>query len=320
MLEKTLTDFGSLDDNDVEMSDVGLRPGSKGVADVLNDDSSVGSTVKSEEREHRATSHEQQKGESGPWNAINTVSGAPTSRRESVQTPSTSQFRTYDSYSNPGSLPPPNPPPNAQPSQYSHFGQSLNTFRPPYSSETPGPGVSPSLTSPASYSVSNSLSTPSQASPPFERQSSGGYGNGWTPQNTSYPMASHAPYMNGSGHHTPQSQQALSQLPPLQPAAAYPTPNPPQLPSMQQQQLAPPLPHFQPQQQQPIQAAPQLPEPQMPGWDHYQKEQWLDSLHTRMSADDLAAFVDGGDLSDWASRNDYNQAGWLNALWSGPTG
>ena len=38
-----------------------------------------------------------------------------------------------------------------------------------------------------------------------------------------------------------------------------------------------------------------------------------------MSADDLAAFVDGGDIADWASREAYGvgPTGWLNTIWGG---
>lgn len=321
LLEQTLTHFSSLGDSDIEMTDAGLRSGARAANDVLYDDSSIGTPVKSEERDHPATSVEQQKGEGGPWNAINAGPGAPPSPRPSLQTPSSAQFRSYDSYSNHshGSLPPPQLPPTQPPPKYA---QQLNTFRPNYGADTPGPGAPPSLTSPASYSAS----TPSQASPPFDRQPSAGY-NGWMPQTTSYPAPSplQPPYANGAPHQTnhPQ-QQHLPQLAPMQAASAYSTPNPPQLPSMHQQQLPPLTAHHQQQPQpqpQHLQPASQLQEPQQQVvWDSHQKEQWLNSLHTRMSADDLAAFVDGGDIGDWTSRSGQGQGGWLTTLWRGPAG
>ena len=82
-------------------------------------------------------------------------------------------------------------------------------------------------------------------------------------------------------------------------ASAYPTPQPSHHPQQH--------PHHAGEVQQPPQAV----------WDAYQKEQWLNNLQTRMSADDLAAFVDGGDIGDWAARNEHGQAGWLTALWGG---
>ncbi|KAI7155157.1 hypothetical protein KC349_g7180 [Hortaea werneckii] len=308
ILERTLTHFGSLDDQDIEMADAGSGSGSKVAAEVFHDDSSVGTAdVKSEDRDQHPTSREQQKAEGGPWNAINSAPGAESSRRPSLQTPSSAQFRSYDSFSNPsrGSLPPPQPSAPAQ-----HYPQPPSNYRSSYSADTPGTGTVPSLTSPASYSAS----TPSQTSPPFERQPSA---TGWTPQGTSYPLApmQQQPYTNGYGQYNPQAPPQLQQLAPLQAAsAAHPPSHPPQLPSMQQQQLAPPMQNQYPQQLQP---APPLQEQQPAMWDNTQKEQWLDNLQTRMSADDLAAFVDGGDISDWASRSDYGQAGWLATLWGG---
>ncbi|KAK5121812.1 hypothetical protein LTR85_004687 [Meristemomyces frigidus] len=295
VLERTLKDFGKLEDEDVEMTDAGLRHGSR-AADALYDDSSAGTTVKSEEPDHRTAPTEQPRPEGGPWNAINTAPGAPPSRHQSVSTPSTAPFRSYDSCPQQQHHQPAQP----MPQQHSYAHQ-INNFRPAYASDTPVPGAPPSLTSPASHSAS----TPSQPSPPFERQPS--YG-GWTPQNnTSYPMAPpHPAYTNGANtphHHAHYPQQ----MPPMQtaPASAYPTPH---------------ANHHAPQQQQQLQPAPHLLEPQQAAWDAYQKEQWLNNLQTRMGADDLAAFTDGGDIGDWAARNEYGQAGWLTTIWGGAPG
>merc|ERR1712072_279205 len=135
ILERTLTHFGSLDDQDIEMADAVSGSGSKAAAEVFHDDSSVGTAdVKSEDREQHATSREQQKAEGGPWNAINSAPGAESSRRPSLQTPSSAQFRSYDSFSNPsrGSLPPPQPSP-----------QPPSNYRSSYSADTPGTGTVP---------------------------------------------------------------------------------------------------------------------------------------------------------------------------------
>ncbi|KAK4543491.1 hypothetical protein LTR36_005385 [Oleoguttula mirabilis] len=292
VLERTLKDFGKLEDQDVEMADAGLRPGSR-AADALYDDSSAGTTVKSEEPEHHTASAEQPRADGGPWNAINTAPGAPTSRHQSISTPGSAPFRSYDSY------PQQHQPAQPMPHQHSYAHQ-INSFRPTYSSsDTPAHGAPPSLNSPASHAAS----TPSQPSPPFERQPS--YG-GWTPQNTSYPMGPpHPAYTNGvsTPHHHAHHQQAPAMQTAPAAASAYPTPHATQHPLQEQ-----------------LQPAPHMHEPQQAAWDAYQKEQWLNNLHTRMSADDLAAFVDGGDIGDWAARNEYVQAGWLTTLWGGASG
>lgn len=290
LLERTLQEFGKLVDHDVEMTDTGLRPGSR-ATDALYDDSSAEATVKSEERDQRATAPEQPKAEGGPWNAINTAPGAAAPRNPSVSsTPTSAPFRPYDSYPAQYQQAQQLPTPQARPppSIYAHH---INNFRPSYSADTPAPsGAPPSLTP-----TSRTASTPSQPSPPFEHRPSNSYG--WTPPNTSYAMQPPQPatYTNGVPYHNQQPS-------PLQPAhVAYPPPPPPQ---HHQQQLQP---------------APILQEPpqvQQQVWDAYQKEAWLNSLHTRMSADDLAAFVDGGDIADWASR-EYSQPGWLNTIWGG---
>ncbi|KAK0918988.1 hypothetical protein LTR91_020779 [Friedmanniomyces endolithicus] len=315
ILERTIRDFGNLEDQDTEMTEAVLRPCSRS-ADALYDDSSAGTTVKSEDRDARAVSSEHPKADGGPWNAINAAPRASASRPASVSTPSSAQFRTYDSYPtqyqtaphqpHQQQLPPPQP--NSYPALFS-------SFRPAYDPNVP-PGGPPSLTSP----VSQSASTPSQASPPFDRHPSGGHG-GWTPQNTNtYPMQPpQVPYSNGSHHSI--------HLPAPLPLQAYPTPqHDTHLPSLQDQQQHQQHHHHhqQQQQQQHLPSAPtqQLrePPPVQQAWDAYQKEAWLSSLHTRMSADDLAAFVDGGDIADWASREYGSTPGWLNTIWAAPGG
>lgn len=49
------------------------------------------------------------------------------------------------------------------------------------------------------------------------------------------------------------------------------------------------------------------------------KEQWLDSIDTRLGGDDVAAFVDGGELAEWAtiSANQGFGGGWLSTVWHG---
>lgn len=291
--ERSLNDFGDLGDQDVEMRDYGQRPGSRSVGDVY-DDSHSGTTVKSEEQEHRMTAGEHAKAEErGPWNAINAGPpgpSGPASRQPSISAQS-GQFRSYDSFPSQEQTP-------QQPQQppYTHQIQ-LNNFRPACSQDTPSaPGAPPSLTSPASHSAS----TPSQPSPPFDRRQSQPYGS-WTPQNPSYSMQPpQLAYANGISHH--------SQLPtPIQSTSMYPTPGLQGHQQQQQQQPPPP----------PLQPESQLQEPVQPTWDLPQKEAWLNSLPLQMGADDFAAFTEGGDIQDWAMRNPGY--GWLSMLWSPST-
>ena len=58
-----------------------------------------------------------------------------------------------------------------------------------------------------------------------------------------------------------------------------------------------------------------LPHQQQP-WTKEMEQNWLDSLETRFSGDDIAAFVEGNDWQDWAgmAANQPNP-GWLSAVW-----
>ena len=127
LLEKTLLEFGNLEDQTIELTAAGIRPDSSG--DALDDGSSVGSSVKSEEPDARNNQTEQPRTEGGPWNAVNTVPG---SRAPSVSTPSSAQFRSYDGYPQHAST---------APSQQHNYAHQINSFRPAYSTE-PSPAVS----------------------------------------------------------------------------------------------------------------------------------------------------------------------------------
>jgi len=295
LLEGILKDFGNLDDQDVDMTDAGQRPGSRSQGDAY-DDSSAGMTVKSEEQEHRAVNGDQARAEDrGPWNAINAGPVSSSGDRPPSVSASSGQFRSYESYP---SQPQPTPQPQ-QPQQHYANQIQINNFRPAYSHGTPSvPGAPPSLTSPASHSASTS-SQP-RPSPPFDRRPSQSYSS-WNPHASGYPMPlpaqqqqqqqqqPQASYANGLPHHT--------QIPtPMQHTSTY-------------------VPDLAPQQQQSIPPTPLL---QPPPWDLMQKEAWLNSLPSQMSADDLAAFTNGGELQDWAMRN--GNYGWLSTLWHGSAG
>ncbi|KAK3714955.1 hypothetical protein LTR37_007445 [Vermiconidia calcicola] len=266
LLERTLKDFGNLEDQDIEMTDGGFQPDSRPYDAALDEDIS-GASLKSEDAEQtEPPSSEPPRPESVPWNAINTVPGA--NRPPSMSTPSGGPFRSYDTYKQPHA---------PSPSQQHVYAHQINNFRPSYSNGSAGPP--PSLTSPGSHSAA----TPSQPSPPFDHRHQ--QFNAWT--NAPYAMQPPA-YSNGVPH--PQQQ---------------PTPLPSTYP---QAQLQPPAPlpevnHHQP-------------------WNQMEKEAWLTNLDTRLGGDDFAAFVDGGELEQWASlaaSRGYG-AGWLSAVWSGANG
>lgn len=59
--------------------------------------------------------------------------------------------------------------------------------------------------------------------------------------------------------------------------------------------------------------------PSQAGWlDSDAKEAWLNNLNTRLSGDDVAAFVDGSSWEDWAAKagnGDRRVRGWLSTVW-----
>ncbi len=50
-------------------------------------------------------------------------------------------------------------------------------------------------------------------------------------------------------------------------------------------------------------------------WNPEAKETWLNSLHTRLGGDDVAAFVDGSSWEDWAAMAAGGVGGWLSTVW-----
>lgn len=303
LLERTLNDFGNLEDQDIDMTDAD-RPDSRAL-DAVYDDSSAGTTVKSEEPADRpAPTSDPAKAETASWSAINARPGANASRHGSMSAPeavpTSAQFRSYEPYAqnHQSQHTPSSQAPHANlPHQHPHYHHQITNFRPAYS-EGPSPaGPPPSLTSPASQSATGTTPSQAQSSPPYERHHSQGsqhapqgYSN-WQQPNGAYQLHPPPPnpYVNGAPHHF--------QGPPPSPYAAYQHQNPP-LQALQQQ--APP------------------PAPQHQIWDPITKEAWINSLDTRLGGDDLAAFVDGGEVQDWAMAANQQGfgAGWLTALWS----
>lgn len=268
ILERTLQEFGNLEDQPMDMGDGDGRP-SSGPFDGNPDDSSAANTVKSEEAELRPSqAHGGPPGhastDNGPWNAINAGSNVPVNRTY-PQGSDSSQFRSYEPYSQ--ALPP------LQPQAQANYMPQINSLRSSFSHEMPTPGASTSMASPASRPGT----TPGQGSPPFDPV----YGSRWPPQNPAFPMQPPPPtYANGVQHYT-------------QPG--YPTPSP----SL----------HMQPAST--IHAAQRPIAP---------RDAWYNSVDTRLGGDDFAAFVDGGEMAEFASMSmDRDGAGgsWLTTLWSG---
>ncbi|KAK4494336.1 hypothetical protein PRZ48_014634 [Zasmidium cellare] len=309
LLERTLQDFGNLEDHDVEMTDAN-RPDSRPL-DAVYDDSSAGTTVKSEDAGERTDrgppTSEPPKAEGGAWSAINAAPGASAtasaaaSRHPSISTPSSGPFRSYESYSHQHHHQPPQQSQHGQNPPHQHgYTHQINNFRPAYS-ETPGSaGPPPNLTSPAAHSATASTPSQNQPTPPYERQQPQPAYPSWTAQNAQYPM--HAPppppnpYTNGVSHQHPNSMH------PPAPHSAYPTPG---------HTTHPPQHHLQP--------PPPMPEVQQQQWDPTTKEAWLNSIDTRLGGDDVAAFVDGGELAEWANLAAAQGfgGGWLSTVWGG---
>ena len=279
-LERTLKEFGNLEDQaDLDMMDV--RP-SIGALENVYDDSNSGTTVKSEDADHAPAPVDPPRSDNGTWNAVNnTTPGNTSARHDSITTSSSGQFRPWPSY--PEVTQQSLSQPQLPPSQQQHFAPQMNGFRPVYSHDGASiAGAPPSLTSPGSHSTS-----PSQRSPPFDRQHQQ-YAS-WPAHSNSYqyPLQhhQHQPYINSMPHpaHHPM---------PMQPGVSYPAP--PQQPC------------------QPIVAPPHI--PHQP-WNPMEREEWLKSIEAPIAGDDIAAFVDGGEMQDWARG--YGN-GWLSAVWSGP--
>ncbi|KAK5107868.1 hypothetical protein LTR62_000578 [Meristemomyces frigidus] len=168
LLERTIKDFGNLEDHDIEIEDGNDAHGSRG-GDALYDDSSAGTTVKSEDRDARHVAEHSKADGGGPWNAINATSRASASTQPNVATPNSAQFRSYDSN-----------PSRYQTSELRQQLQPSSQGQPPYTSlENSFRPASP---------ASQAASTPSQASQPFDRPPA--YA-AWTPQNTGYPPMQH---------------------------------------------------------------------------------------------------------------------------------
>lgn len=306
LLERTLQDFGNLEDQDIEMTDA-IRPDSR-TLDALYDDSSAGTTVKSEDAGERTDrpppTSEPPKPEGGAWSAINAAPGASAtgsasgSRHASISTPSSGPFRSYESFGHQHHhQAPQQSPPGPNPHQHGYSHQ-INNFRPAYSDAQGSAGPPSNLTSPAAHPAMASTPSQNQPTPPYERQQQPAY-PGWTAQNNQFsmhaPQPPPSPYTNGVSHPHPNPMH------PPAPHPAYSTPGPTTHPQHHNLQPPPPMPEVQQQ------------------WNPMTKEAWLNSIDTRLGGDDVAAFVDGGELADWANlaATQGFGGGWLSTVWGG---
>lgn len=279
LLERILKEFGNLDDEDIEMTDV--QHTNKTLEAIYDDNSISGTTVKSEEGDR----HHEQSRQDGPWNAINAAPGAGRQTPTSAPT-SNGAWRSYETI-------PAHAPTYAQSAPPASYNQQpqLSNFRPIYQhqdSGMPPTGGMPSHASPDSRTAPPS----SHHSPSFTHQQHPPY-NSWTPQNAAYNMQPPGP---GYGvHQHPHSTTPFNAM------QAYPTPG-----SQQAQPMGPP-------QQMP--EAPQI-------FDPVAKEAWLTSINTGLSGDDVAAFVDGGEMGEWALMASERGFGpnWLSTVWQGGEG
>lgn len=286
LLELTLKEFGSLEDRDSPMEDVPSRPDTRAL-DAVYDDSGSGTTVKSEDHDRaQPAASEPARPESGLWNAINAAPGAAasSSHSDSAQPTTNGHFRSYDSYPQPLQQHS-----QARPISQPNYAHQINNFRPTYSHDGAS-AAPPSLTSPNSLSAT----TPSDPSPSFERQAQP-YNPHWPAQNSLYPLQPTQQPQNFSTDfvHPAQHQQIQSHVSPYASAVHS------QLPPLMQP------------------ASSQMEILQHQPWNQREKEDWLNSLDTRLGGDDLAAFVDGGELADWAqmSANRGYGGGWLSTVW-----
>lgn len=158
ILEKTLKEFGNLEDEDVDMADAGATDNSRGLDGPYGDSDPSDLGVKSENGDPNMHTSDHARQEER-WNAINSAAAAASQVNSASQQQQSGQFRSFNAFSQNGT-------PQQQQQQQQQYGQRhANSFRPAYSVSSDK--VPPSLLSPATHT------TPavSHGSP------------GWTPQN-----------------------------------------------------------------------------------------------------------------------------------------
>nr|POE72440.1 putative transcriptional regulatory protein pb1a11.04c [Quercus suber] len=271
---RLITDFGKVDEPEMELLDTPRNTASRDA----DDHSSVKASVESEEAENGRIPPPEPVRQDGEWIAINAVP----SRQPSISNPSNGPLRDQKEYiqqpqpSTPYSPSQQQPPPHSSSNNNNNNNQIPN-FRPMYVQDphvTPGQQSAPS---PVSYPPSSS----SHFSPPHMSHQPSHAHNGWPPRSV-YPMQppSHAPpYPNNMPpYHQPTPHQ---QSVPMHHSAGYPVPPNNTMPVV---------------------------------WDETSKLAWYNDLPTQLGGDDIAAFVGGDEMSEFAIRGSH---GWLGAIYHG---
>lgn len=280
LLEKTLKEFGDLQDEDVDSIDGEVLARRKGMSPDGTEVSEVGSNkVKSDAPECMGHAGDSAASRRDGWAAVNVV----------VPSPQPSQ--TTDSLNMTKALPPASPyapsrppvpdSPQAPVPPYP-YNASLHTSVPSQPAPAASP-TSPSLMSPGSHTAS----TPSFASPYYKPE----YMN-------QHQQTSNQPT---HPHQAPPVHSSIQQSPLPTPLSQHNTPNGLSLPTSSNNDR------------------PAISNSDPPGcWNVEAKETWLNSLHTRFGGDDVAAFVDGSSWEDWAAMAGNSTGGvgsWLSTVW-----
>lgn len=288
LLEKTLKEFGDLQDEDFDSTD-GEGPMKRtGVSPVETENSEAGSNaMKSDGPEGMGHAGESEATRRDGWAAVNIVvpSPQPGQTANSVNVANTMPAASPYAPSRP---PVPESPQTSVP-PYPH-NPSLPTSC-HYQSAPAASPTSPSLVSPESHTASTSSFTSPYSRPEYLTQQQ------QTPNLPTYP------YQPSQTYSSIQHPNAPALLPQQQ----HTTPNGP-LPTSSNND-----------------GRPAIPNPDAAGcWNVEAKESWLNSLHTRFGGDDVAAFVDGSSWEDWAAMAGNSTGGgvggWLSTVWGAGAG
>jgi len=291
LLEKTLKEFGDIQEEDVDSTDGEGHVRRGGMSPDGTEVSEVGSNaMKSDGPEGMGHAGDSAATRRDGWAAVNVVvpSAQPSQQRDPVTM--TNALPAASPYA--PSRPPLPDSPHAPVPPYPYHPSS-HTSIPSQPAPAASP-TSPSLVSPGSQTASTT------------------------------PFASPHPRAESSTH----QQQPPNQPPlPHQPPPLSPSTQPPHPPPPLSQQTTPNglLPASGTDNDRP---APNT-NAELPagGWNVEAKETWLNSLHTRFGGDDVAAFVDGSSWEDWAAMAGSGTGavgggggGWLSAVWGGAGG
>ncbi|MCJ1415981.1 hypothetical protein MMC32_002316 [Xylographa parallela] len=291
LLEKTLKEFGSIEDEDVEIlaSDRDKR------AQRMSFNGSGKDNMP--KLEHRSSEN---------WTAINSIMNSNDQHENSSsRTPLSEHF--------PGSRESQPTYPSQSVSRSPHLArpcQTLSTNPPSIIASEPNPTPSRSLPPPSPYQRTEySPATPQQPPQHASQQQ--------PPPSHPQPRLLYSAHPTVYPLHTPQSSYALPTpygSSPLQPHSGPAQP--------QSQSLHPPLVYNQADS-----AAPHVHQGANRFWNQEMQDNWLSSLKKPLGGDDVAAFVDGRSCEEWAHFNapmvGYGapgSEGWLSEVWGGGWG